>query len=205
MISFFASCRAELKVSVRTGPKKAAVPNTSKIEPKEISDGLNINRTHFQSRTPISILINADTVSAGNYFSLINESNNQTLIHQQALSLTDDPASSFQITSPAPALELNGHELIINIYPLESSFKDKFNAGENILKVLVASDTEPKQSRATLTRKDYFLLTSGGGSFSNLEQRNNGLELYPGMEFGQSAVTNGNRVLITNPVSLMNR
>ena len=38
-----------------------------------------------------------------------------------------------------------------------------------------------------------------------VEQRENGLELYPGMELGQSAVTNGTRVLITNPVSLMSR
>ena len=41
----------------------------------------------------------------------------------------------------------------------------------------------------------------GGGSFSSLEQRANGLELYPGMELGQSAVTNGTRGLITNPVT----
>ena len=48
--------------------------------------------------------------------------------------------------------------------------------------------------------------SNSGFSFGRLlEQRENGLELYPGMELGQSAVTNGTRVLITNPVSFMNR
>ncbi len=199
------SCRAEVKVKTRTGAKKAVVATPSQIEPTEIVDGLNIDRTYLQSRTPISIVISADTVKAGNYFSLINESSNQTLISEQALSLTDDSASSFQITNPNLALELSGYELTIKIYPLDPSFAGKFTVGKNILKVLVAGDTETKQSKTTLTRKDYYLLTSGGGSFSSLEQRENGLELYPGMELGQSAVTNGTRVLITNPVSLMSR
>ena len=205
IISFVTSCRSEIKVKTITRAKKPVVATPSEIESKEIVDGLNIDRTYLQSRTPISIVISADTVKSANYFSLINESTNQTLISQQALSLTDDPASSFQITNPDPALELSGYELTIKIYPLDPSFEGKFTAGENILKVLAASDTEPKQAKKTLTRKDYYLLTSGGGSFSSLEQRANGLELYPGMELGQSAVTNGTRVLITNPVSLMSR
>ena len=205
IICLVTSCRSEMKVKVRTGAKKPVVATPSKIEPKEIIDGLNIDRTHLQSRTPISIVISADTVTSANYFSLINESSNQTLISQQALSLTDDPASSFQITNPDPALELSGYELTIKIYPLDPSFQGKFTAGQNILKVVTESDTEPKQAKTTLTRKDYYLLAAGGGSFSSLEQRANGLELYPGMELGQSAVTNGTRVLITNPVSLMSR
>jgi hypothetical protein len=199
------SCRAELKVKTRSGPKKSVVTPNSKIEPIEVIDGLNIDRAYLQSRTPISIVISADTINAGNYFHLTNESNNETLISHQYLGLTDDSISSFQIANPDQALEISAYELILKIYPLDSTFAGKFTTGENILKILVASDSSPKQAKTTLHRKDYYLLSSGGGSFSSLEQRNSGFELYPGMEFGQSTVTNGTRVLITNPISLLSR
>lgn len=196
-----ASCQSKMRVTSVQGKKP-----TSAAEPTEIKDGLNLNRTYVQSRTPITIVISADTMSTGNYFSLLNDSNKKTLVADQAFSLTDESTEGFAVTDPAPELELSGYELTLKIYPLDSSFKDKFTVGTNALRVYVKSDSSPKQAKTNLTRKDFSLFALAGGSFTaSAGQRSSGIELYPGTALGQPSVTNGKRVLITDPISLMNR
>lgn len=204
-------CQAKISASDRHGAAKPAVDEVpgpeSQAEPIESSSGLDLVRTYFQSRAPITIAIRPEAAVPGDKFSLFNDSTQATLIDSQAIALVDDELRSRsyhfdEIVDDYAALA--AYELTLTLFPLDPGFDQKFAYGANELRLLVDSATGQHFVRSYITRADFPFLSLASGTFAKGMQRVDGFE--GGVsKMVQQSVSNGESVLTLGKVSLFSR
>jgi hypothetical protein len=174
----------------------------------DIPEGLSIDRTYVQSRTPIALRISQGLATLGDAFSLYNDSTGQTLVTQEVVALYE-PASAYQAPPIALWLEseaaLMADDLTLMLYPLDSELRGKLAYGANHLRFVAGeASSSPRRSERLLQRRDFYVATVSRAVFKGSLQRQNGFEAELGL-WHQPVVTTGKTTLTLGVIPLLSR
>jgi hypothetical protein len=180
------------------GEAPVPMPPVGRPEPLEISGGLSGSRTHFQSRSTITLSISEEALLPGEEFSLLNKTTDQLLIERQPLSL--------DLAAPL----LSGYQLVaapsdtyLRLYPTAPDMAGKLTYGDNELQLMTDGEA-PKVARRSIVLRDFSVGAIQLLHFDGNRQRAG--KLQGGIStFTTPTVRGGKSLLTTDLVPMINQ
>jgi hypothetical protein len=174
-VFMIAGCRSKIKTKTNAGPSKPAADLGD--EAKEVEDALEIvgDKLHFQTREMIKVKVPKDFIADVSSVSLTNNRSDDPdgdpveLVSEQFLThfgLSHD--GGFNFTE-------EGDDFTWTFYPSEAGWEDKFHyCGkddaepiQNLIKIYVEDEDEPRFSVTALTVCDFDLFGISVAAFDN--------------------------------------
>ncbi|MBM4252934.1 MAG: hypothetical protein FJ146_13260 [Deltaproteobacteria bacterium] len=179
------------------------VPNGPSGTPIELPNALVANRSHYQTRSVVTLKIESSEVSPGAPIRLMSETTLRDLLTGVAGSLglaaPEDPAT--------PGWETHflsdDNGFVIRLYPSDPAIASAMSYGENSLKLLVDESTSPKMAVSKVYLQDFPYVTMSFSSFDTSMQQQGGFQGSVDYVTG-TTITNGTYQMTTGSVGLPN-
>jgi hypothetical protein len=179
------------------------LPNGPSGTPIELPNALVANRSHYQTRSVVTLKIESSEVSPGAPIRLMSETTLKDLLTGVAGSLglaaQEDPATPGWETQ----FLSDDNGFVIRLYPSDPAIASAMSYGENSLKLLVDETTSPKMAVSKVYLKDFPYVTMSFSSFDTSMQQQGGFQGSVDYVTG-TTITNGTYQMTTGSVGLPN-
>ena len=180
------------------------MPDAPKGSPIDLPNALIANRTHYQTRSVVTLKIESNQVTAGAPIRLMSETTLKDLLSGIAGSLGLKEASNDAVGQGWDTQFLSDDSgFILRLYPTDPAIAGGLSYGENKLKLLVDETTEPKMAVNQIYLQDFPYVTMSFSAFDTPMQQQGGFQAQVDYITG-STITNGTYQLTTGSVGLPN-
>jgi hypothetical protein len=166
LLGGLAGCQSKINASQRGGqaapepaPTELAPDPTPEPAPVELRELLDEPRTHFQTRSVVTLDLRSDQLHDGYDFYLSNDTTSKLLIERQVvdLGLTGEPFYSSLVA---------GYDVSLRLFPSDADMAAKLSYGKNELTLWLEGDGGKAFSRSTIWLQDFDLQMLARSSFS---------------------------------------
>ena len=180
------------------------LPDAPKGAPIELPNALIANRTHYQTRSVVTLKIESNEVSAGAPIRLLSETTLKDLLSGIAGSLGLQEGSNDAVGQGWDTQFLSDDSgFILRLYPTDPAIAGGLAYGENKLKLLVDETTVPKMAVNQIYLQDFPYVTMSLSAFDTPMQQQGGFQAQVDY-ITESTITNGTYQLTTGSVGLPN-
>lgn len=180
------------------------LPDGPKGAPIELPNALIANRTHYQTRSVVTLKIESNEVSAGAPIRLLSDTTLRDLLSGIAGSLGLQEASGDSVGQGWDTQFLSDDSgFILRLYPTDPAIAGGLSYGENKLKLLVDETTVPKMAVNQIYLQDFPYVTMSLSAFDTPMQQQGGFQAQVDYITG-ATITNGTHQLTTGSVGLPN-
>jgi len=179
------------------------LPNGPSGAPIELPNALVANRSHYQTRSVVTLKIESSEVSPGAPIRLMSETTLKDLLSGVAGSLGLQEVSADAMPGWETQFLSNDSGFVLRLYPSDPAIASAMSYGENNLKLLVDETTTPKMAVSKIYLQDFPYLTMSFSAFDSSMQQQGGFQGSVDYVTG-TTITNGSYQMTTGTVGLPN-